>query len=42
MAVISVTRLRLRSLHYLPAFLEYAERTHSQAKQAPGNIHATT
>lgn len=42
MAIISVTRLRLRSPHYLPAFQEYAERTYSQAKLAPGNIHAIT
>ena len=42
MALISVTRTRLRSLRYLSAFLEYAERSYSQAKQAPGNIHATT
>ena len=39
MAVISVTRLRLRSLDYLPAFLEYADPAHAQAEQAPGNIH---
>jgi hypothetical protein len=42
MTVISVTQLRLRSPYYQPAFLEYAERTYDQAKQAPGNIHTTT
>jgi hypothetical protein len=42
MALISVTRARLRSLRYLPAFLEYADHSHSQAERAPGNIHTTT
>lgn len=42
MAIISATRLRLRSLRYLPAFLEYAVLRESQAKLAPSNIHTTT
>lgn len=42
MAVISVTRLRLRSLDYLPDFIEYADLAYNQAKQAPGNIHTIT
>lgn len=42
MAVISVTRLRLRSLDYLPNFIEYADLAYNQAKQDPGNIHTIT
>jgi|GEM_PF-3985354 len=41
MTLISVTRLRLRSLDHLPDFLEYADRSLSQAEHAPGNIHTT-
>ncbi|MBV8885409.1 MAG: DUF3291 domain-containing protein [Chroococcidiopsidaceae cyanobacterium CP_BM_RX_35] len=42
MTLISVTRLRLRSLDYLPDFLEYGDRSLSQAEYAPGNLHTTT
>lgn len=42
MAFVSVTRLRLRSLHYLPLFLVDAIQSLQQAKQAPGNFKAIT
>lgn len=38
MAVVSVTRLRVRSWIYLPAFLIAAFRSAGQAKSAPGNL----
>jgi hypothetical protein len=38
MPFISVTRLRVRTFRYLPAFLIYALRSALQAKTAPGNL----
>jgi hypothetical protein len=38
MAIISVTRLRLRSMRFLPEFLWYTTRSMKQAKRTPGNI----
>ena len=40
MPVISVTRLRVRSWFYLPAFLFRSLRIGNQAKKAPGNLCA--
>ena len=40
MPVISITRLRVRSLLYLPAFLLRSLRAGNQAKRAPGNLGA--
>lgn len=42
MAFVSVTRLRLRSVRYLPFFLIDSMQSLQQAKQAPGNFRATT
>jgi hypothetical protein len=38
MPVISVTRLRVRSLYYLPAFVFASLRIGKQAKDAPGSL----
>lgn len=40
MAVVSITRLRVRSWIYLPAFLIRSMRIGQQAKKAPGNLAA--
>lgn len=40
MAIISVTRLRLRSAWYLPKFLWFAIPSQRQARNAPGNLGA--
>jgi len=34
MAIVSITRLRVRSWQYLPAFLSYTLRSFLQAKRA--------
>lgn len=39
MKFVSVTRLRLCSLRFLPGFAWYAIRSASQCKQAEGNLH---
>jgi hypothetical protein len=41
MPVVSITRLRVRALRYLPAFLLGAYRSVRQARRASGNIAAT-
>lgn len=41
MALISITRLRVRSLKFLPAFLWYSFKSNAQAKRAPGNLAST-
>ena len=38
MALISVTRLRVRAFRYLPGFMYYAFLSGRQAKQASGNL----
>lgn len=38
MPVVSVTRLRVRSVFFLPAFLARALRIGGQAKNSPGNL----
>ena len=42
MPFVSVTRLRLRKLRYLPGFIYYAFSTGSQVKRASGNLYAFT
>jgi hypothetical protein len=41
-ALISVTRLRIRSVWYMPGFLWLALRSAHQAKRAPGNLGTST
>ena len=41
MAVVSITRLRVRSWKYLPAFAFYSFRSFVQAKRAEGNLHSS-
>jgi hypothetical protein len=41
MAIISVTRLRLRSIRFLPQFVWFGVRSGMQAKWARGNVKAT-
>jgi hypothetical protein len=38
MPFVSITRLRVRSLRYLPGFIAYALRVAREAKSAPGNL----
>lgn len=38
MAIVSITRLRVRSPRYLIPFLFYAVRSARQAKKSPGNV----
>jgi hypothetical protein len=42
MPVISVTRLRVRALKYMPGFYWYAIQSQFQAKRASGCLHAIT
>ncbi len=38
MTFVSVTRLRLRSIRYLPEFIWRSQRAASQARKTPGNL----
>jgi hypothetical protein len=38
MAIVTVTRLRLRSLRFFPGFLWYTRRSIGQAKRTPSNL----
>jgi hypothetical protein len=38
MIIVSVTRLRLRSIRFLPGFLWYTKRSQKQAQRTPGNL----
>jgi hypothetical protein len=38
MVIVSVTRLRLRSMRFLPGFLWYTMRSMKQAQRTPGNL----
>ena len=42
MIIISVTRLRLRSIRFLPGFLWYTVGSMKQAKRTPGNLGVRT
>lgn len=41
MTLVSVARLRLRSLRFLPAFVWESLKSNAQAKRAPGNLDST-
>lgn len=42
MTFVSVTRLKLRSWHYLAPFLQHSNASIDQAKAAKGNLQVTT
>ena len=39
MSFVSITRLRVRSVRFVPGFAYYALRSTAQAKKAPGNLY---